>query len=234
MVSVLYWEPTKGHAYGHVALQTNKYHISLWPRGSVKEKGAFKTATMGIQASLNFHHDFDKELEGHRNPTKIIDISDLVSKAKLNETYETVLRYNSINPAEVTLDKGDALYEKDISPEVEPTKTLYSYLGDDYRSETFYKNKQSCTTFASGLILCSSINNRFKNALNSYIMNRDAMTKPFLSNMLPSIPLFLSSINIGELAYDHLEGALETNVFVKIIENALNSNDENNSSCVLQ
>lgn len=240
MVSVLYWEPTTGHEYGHVALQTDKYHMSLWPCGSVKERGALITATSGIQATLNFHHDYDKELEGHRNPTNIIDISCLVSKTKLNEIYETILRYNGINPADVTLEKGDALYEEHVKPEVELTKTLYSYLGVHYTSETFYKNKQSCTTFATGLILSSSINNRFRNRLLRYLETRGRqadLTFGVLSVSSPSFGVFPSPLNLyKDFARDAVDGILETGIFVKIITNACeNDNDSSNeSSCVLQ
>ena len=108
MPTVYIWYPDKDHPYGHAALQTDKYHISFWPDGDVKnDLGVARAVGKGVPGSLHFfHHELDRYYEGDRLPTGIYQISYVTDKA-INEIYEEFLEYNGIDPADVTLEAGE-------------------------------------------------------------------------------------------------------------------------------
>src|SRR5690348_1942130 len=85
--SVLIWDPVEpNNRYGHAAIQTNVYHMSLWPDGDTKQDYGEWATINGVPASLNFHHRYDKSLEGNRIP-KQYDLNHL-SQSKINQAYE--------------------------------------------------------------------------------------------------------------------------------------------------
>jgi hypothetical protein len=51
MAAILIWRPKGSNKYGHVAMQTEKYHMSLWPDGRVKEDlSSIDAAGVGVKA----------------------------------------------------------------------------------------------------------------------------------------------------------------------------------------
>lgn len=79
-----------GNKYGHAAMQTDKYYISFWPEGNKKAVDAIPWFTSTLKGALIFHRNFDKYLEGNRDPVtyKIPEIPDAI----INEIYEKFLR----------------------------------------------------------------------------------------------------------------------------------------------
>jgi hypothetical protein len=99
----LIWQPKDANTFGHAALRTDKYHISLWPfRG--KE---LRISEASITGRLHFHEKLDWISEGSReNPVKPTIQHEIVNVTNLaiNCVYEDFLRYNEIDPREVTLE----------------------------------------------------------------------------------------------------------------------------------
>jgi hypothetical protein len=51
MAAILIWLPKGSNQYGHVALQTDKYHMSFWPDGTIKrDLSAVDAAVGGVKA----------------------------------------------------------------------------------------------------------------------------------------------------------------------------------------
>jgi hypothetical protein len=170
MPIVYIWSPKIGtNPYGHAALQTDKYHISFWPDGDVKEElGVVKTALVGVDASLVFHPELDRYYEGKRRPTGEYEIVNVTNEA-INGIHEEFLHYNGINPADVTLEAAEELVDAfelkvgEARPEMSVSRTPYSYIAiveektmfDTMRwpsSSPFYHSKQSCVSFCFNLI----------------------------------------------------------------------------------
>jgi hypothetical protein len=177
------WEPNEPHnPYGHAAIQTNTYHMSLWPDGDCKENfGYSETLLAGVKGSLIFHHQRDYELEGKREPLQYN--IEYCSMKEVNELYEEMLGYNDITPDKVTLDRGNELITQSEHPDISLKKSQYSYSGMYLKGRCFifqdnnfigkllnniyyngmrrpyepirdfYKYKQSCTTFCMNLLL---------------------------------------------------------------------------------
>ncbi len=101
---------------GHVAIATNKYYVSFWPANCLEKDGkqtrtilnGFEFAIEVHKGCLVFHQDLDKEYEGDCDPDYVHEIDAAkVSNEDLNAVIEEFLRYNEINPEDVTLAKGD-------------------------------------------------------------------------------------------------------------------------------
>ena len=162
--SVLIWDKDGNeNPYGHAAVQTRTYHMSLWPDGDVKRDfGTWNTLTNGCRGALNYHHHVDCILERGRKP-KIYTLEG-ISEYKVNSAYEEMLHYNDITPDTVTLEaaqeklnKGVSLYGSvelgsKYSPEITLKRSLYTYLGINHGKDEFYKYKQSCTSFSLSVL----------------------------------------------------------------------------------
>jgi hypothetical protein len=179
--------------YGHVALKTDKYYISFWTaqvlQSDENEENQAKRSKRklinaldalgvlkGHQGGLVIHQDLDQEYEGNCNPNEY-EISAVVSNEDVNSVYEDFLRYNGIDPEEVTLSKSDEIfkkrreYEASLSaeeakkvleepqlPQKSLPKTQYSFsveLVSEKEDESllpFYHKQQSCVSFLFNLI----------------------------------------------------------------------------------
>lgn len=181
---VLIWEPKDKfkkltlREFGHAALQTQTYHMSLWP-DTPKKNGKFSEINEEVNGSLNFHHDYDCYLiENH----PIVISLDFVSSSKINSAYEEVLEYNDITPDNVTLTNGEKIWshkEKCSAKEEScPTKQKHYpevslsgskwCLSSDFYQEGFYKHPQSCTGFSLGLLNLAS-----EGGVDKFIRNKD-------------------------------------------------------------
>ena len=130
MPTVLIWSPNPPeNTYGHAALVTDNYYMSFWPNGDVKnELGVVSTATVGVEASIHYHNSMDYVCEGKRKPATY-DIKAVVSDAEVDRVYEEFLRFNNINPEEVTLEAGcqKIANKQNNTPEKTLPKTLYKF-----------------------------------------------------------------------------------------------------------
>jgi len=172
--------PAGENRYGHVSLETSRYYLSVWPRGDIKERGeSVQAATTGVDADVVYHRDLDYYLESKRTP-EIIALDQIPDK-DVNSLLEDFLRYNDINPADVTLEAAERKIEAflrtenvDDWPVKKLSKTRYRYvgkglhqLGDFWHEDAvqrnaaidawarlgkFYWNPQSCTSFVLNVI----------------------------------------------------------------------------------
>lgn len=209
-VTVLIWEPNPPqNAYGHAAIQTDKYHMSFWPDGKVDEMGRKKCLTEGVPASLVFHHLYDKQLEGKRPATYTISLRN-VDMEMVNMAYEELLNYNGVPHSDASLDTAEELIEQIMSnpeikklPSVSLNKTLYSFWGNfrdgiDFingiiRERDFYKYKQSCTTFCLSLLLYQ-VGSSDDDNINRKMYNKFAsLSGKYLTDVY-TVPQFLNII----------------------------------------
>lgn len=209
-VTILIWEPNPpDNNYGHAAIQTDKYHMSFWPDGSVKQMGAKKCVIKGIPASIVLHHLYDKQLEGNRPATYTISLRN-VDMEMVNMAFEELLNYNGIPHSDASLDKAEELIEQIINnPQITdlPTRslsrTLYSFWGSfrdgiDFlngilKERDFYKSKQSCTTFCLSLLLYQVGSSNDDN-VNRKLYNKFAsLSGKYLTDVY-TVPQFLNII----------------------------------------
>jgi hypothetical protein len=153
MPTVYIWCPDKDHPYGHAALQTDKYYISFWPDGDVKDS-ELGASLIRVPASLVFHPELDRFYEGIRLPTGRYEIVGATDEA-INLVYEEFLHYNGINPANVTLEAAEKLFEKgDVEPEVSVSKTKYAVVPDkNLPVASYYQHGNNCVSICYALIL---------------------------------------------------------------------------------
>ncbi|EFX66525.1 hypothetical protein DAPPUDRAFT_116317 [Daphnia pulex] len=201
MPKIVIWMPHDENRAGHVAIATNKYYVSFWPANCLEKRGnnhhniknhiSNHIGTMydGVEFAIEvhkgclvFHQDLDKENEGddknkYRDPNYEHEIDAAkVSNEDLNAEIEEFLRYNEINPEDVTLARGKEKYREymqlaaslpqeeaklikdDQKPVKSLAKTKYSIMAElmsskkDDDSASFYKRQQSCVSFAFNLI----------------------------------------------------------------------------------
>jgi hypothetical protein len=220
------WEPNKpNNPFGHAAIQTNTYHMSLWPDGNCKEDfGYVQTFLLGVDGSLVYHHNYDCVLEGRREPLQYN--IEFCSMKEVDELYEEMLDFNDITHDKVTLDSGNEKLERKEKPEISLNKSKYSFKGvylkekdfteispitifrntSKYKEpiREFYKDKQSCTTFCMNLLLNSGA---FDATPNLYL--------EFLQKVIP----VEESIKTGlQFAMDSSAGILELPHFKEFIE----------------
>nr|CAH0113614.1 unnamed protein product [Daphnia galeata] len=79
-------------------LKQTTFYVSFW-------------TAQGHQGGLVIHQELDQEYEGNCNPNEY-EISAVVSNEDVNSVYEDFLRYNGIDPEEVTLAKSDEIFKK--------------------------------------------------------------------------------------------------------------------------
>ena len=177
-VYVHIWEPDEKNKYGHVAIQTNKYNMSLWPDCDVKEDCSVIQNIKGqIAGCLIIHHEYDRYLEGNRDP---IQLHLLIDDLHINGRYEEMLRYNNINPYEVNMEKGEEIMRlQEHKPEKSLEKSTWN-LGGMFYAKKFYTHPQSCTTFALALLFGSDV---YDTAAHDHV----AETGSMLSFMFPFI-----------------------------------------------
>jgi hypothetical protein len=141
MPTVLIWLPEGDNTFGHAALRTDKYHISLWP---FKGK-ELRISEASITGRLHFHEHLDCISEGSREnprePTSRHEIVNVTNEA-INRVYEDFLRYNEIKPEEVTVEAAERYIAKTECLK-RLSRTHYSLFGDvivDKRIEKSYSD----------------------------------------------------------------------------------------------
>ena len=194
MPTVYIWYPDKDHPYGHAALQTDKYHISFWPDGDVKNDlgVARAVAGNGVPGCLIFHPELDRFYEGIRLPTGIYELDqEKVTDEAINRIHEKFLHYNGIDTADVTLEAGEKLVDQSTPPEVSVSKTKYAIVLYNiiYPSDFYYEYVNNCVSFCSQVILQAG-KRSFMNELVDIIT--DNVTFPILD--LFTVPWFESHI----------------------------------------
>ena len=128
MPTVLIWLPEGANLFGHAALRTDKYHISFWP-----DRGKhFRFSETSITGRLHFHEHLDWVEEGSREnprgPNSRHAIVNVTNEA-INGVYEEFLRYNQIDPEEVTLEAANRHKDKTMCCRTLPL-TRHSVVGD--------------------------------------------------------------------------------------------------------
>lgn len=192
MPKIVIWIPRNKKEVGHVAIATNAYYVSFWPARCLikdgKHIGSISDAAVFVldvhKGRLVFNQDFEKIDEDDPNK-EYEDDCDLieyqidaakVSNEDLNAEIEKFLRYNGIDPEDVTLARGEEKYrefkqlaaslpqeeakriEDDRKPVKSLTKTKYSIVTElvssskDNDSASFYNSQQSCVSFAFNLV----------------------------------------------------------------------------------
>ena len=186
---VLIWEPKNKfkkltlQEFGHAALQTETYHMSLWP--DTPKKNSSFDINEEVNGCLHFHHDYDAfniydkdEIKSSLPPVQIN--LNFISSSKINSAYEDMLAYNDITPDNVTLTNGEKIWghrikctkthKEDRSPKEEeqfcPTKQKHVpkvslrkskwCFSSNFHKDDFYKYPQSCTGFCLGLLNLAS------------------------------------------------------------------------------
>jgi hypothetical protein len=182
MPKIVIWMPHDEYQAGHVAIATNEYYVSFWPADCLEKDGKqTRTIYDGVEFAIEvhkgclvFHQDLDKEYEGDCDPDYVHEIDAAkVSNEDLNAVIEEFLRYNEINPEDVTLAKGEEKYEEykqlaaslsqeeaermEDLPVKSLAKTKYSIVTElmsskDDNSASFYNSQQSCVSLAFNLI----------------------------------------------------------------------------------
>lgn len=163
MVRIFVWPPHDGMV-GHVALQTNQHHVSLWPNLGESDEKALRFNAMhwdlsrhwDVRACLVIHPDRDYSEEGCL--PQIYDISDYVSDAQVNLQIESYLRYNGIDPALVTLQAArEILLNQGVEYcHIRVERTPYSFLSKPMTGQGdkmfWYDQSQSCVSFVINII----------------------------------------------------------------------------------
>ena len=149
---------------GHVTLTTNKYHISFWPARFFKDGQNSYTDGVdfvrGVEGCLVLNRKIDCQYEGDSDPIEYsIDATN--SNEDINSVYEEFLNYNGINPQDVTLAKGEELYQMgndELSKKLFH-RTKYSFSAElvsgkesSHSRRAFYHQQQSCVSFVFNLI----------------------------------------------------------------------------------
>jgi hypothetical protein len=213
----LIWEPKKpNNPFGHAAIQTNTYHMSLWPDGDCKEDfGYIQTFLYGVKGSLVFHHNFDYVLEGKREPLQYN--IEYCSMKDVDVLYEEMLEFNDITPDKVTLDSGNEIINRGEKPEISLDKSKYSFKGKYLVEKTigrldpiksllpkwfpkwnepihhFYIRQQSCTTFCMNLLLNSGAFDQESNLYEEIVKMGTMIGKDLLDGIL-EVPEFKTFI----------------------------------------
>ncbi|XP_046454122.1 uncharacterized protein LOC124201913 [Daphnia pulex] len=186
MAKIVIWMPHDEKHPGHVAIATNEYYVSFWPAKCFEppeQKTEIRKISKGFdfvmevhKGCLVFHQDLDKEDEGDCDPDYVHEIDAAkVSNEDLNVEIEAFLRYNEIDPEDVTLAKGEEKYReyKELVVSLPPkeaeqiedsklprkslSKTKYSISAElvsssKDNSAPFYNSNQSCVSLAFNLI----------------------------------------------------------------------------------
>ena len=118
MPTALIWKPTREHKFGHVAIQTNRYHISFWPYGhNEKQLGLILNRFKYEGAACIVFHDFlDMCLQAGKKvkrPKPKIALLACSTDEAINSLYEEFLEYNGVNAADVTRTKGKEIIVKE-------------------------------------------------------------------------------------------------------------------------
>lgn len=151
-VTILIWDPTDEN-YGHAAIQTKTYHMSLWPDGDAKRDYSIWENLRGVPGSLHLHQNWDFYWEGNRQPIQYY--LEGISHSRIDEAYEKILEYNNITPDNATLDYANDLISKKKDAEIGLSKSKWILSGGNYLNKTFYKKPHSCTTFSLSLLVNS-------------------------------------------------------------------------------
>ena len=174
-MKVYVWLPAEGNTYGHVALETDRYYMSFWPRGDIKADGeVVKAAARGVDADIVYHRDLDFHLEGKREPEVINLPVNKVKDSAINDVLERFLRDNNVDPADVTLEAAERKIDDflrtgsfDDHPQKQLSLTRYAYVSkfadatfinflDAYgKTRISLRDPQSCTTFVLNAIVLS-------------------------------------------------------------------------------
>ena len=205
MPTVLIWPPDEENQYGHAALQTKKYHISFWPDGDVKrDLGVLQTLTVGVKASLVLSQHRDFHLEGNRVPRQYNIV--IATDEAIDRVYEDFLRYNNIEPEEVTVAAAEKMIEQNVLPEVTLPNTKYSFCAEIILNrrgknvswnlflETyvpFYHTQQSCVSFCYNVINVADVRTRtFRGICNEIPMRTFNPFNPFKLTLIDDRDLY--------------------------------------------
>ncbi|XP_046638234.1 uncharacterized protein LOC124316369 [Daphnia pulicaria] len=191
MPTVYIWRPQgKTNPFGHVALKTDKFYISFWTSTGFSDdkieqlKEVFDFVD-GVRGAIVFNQNVDRKNENDFDPIEYIDPIPFLRDEDINSIYEEFLRYNEINPEDVTLERGEQLFKKYQEyeelkkslpreeakkmkqpevPEKSLPKTNYSFSVEfvsrkDESEVPFYHQKQSCVSFVFNLIQMAWLEN---------------------------------------------------------------------------
>jgi hypothetical protein len=193
MSKIVIWMPRDKKEVGHVAISTNAYYVSFWPARCLekdgKHIGSIADAAVFVldvhKGRLVFNQDFEKideddpnkDYEEESDPKYEHEIDAAkVSNEDLNAVIEEFLRYNGIDPEDVTLAKGKEKYREfkqlaaslpqeeaklikdDQKPVKSLSKTKYSIVTELVSCSKkdnlvpFYNSQQSCVSLAFNLV----------------------------------------------------------------------------------
>ena len=137
--TVLIWSPDRKNTFGHVALLTNLFYISLWP---FDRKNFAQISKLSVVGCLHFDEKEDIKKEGYRQPNRYEIVN--VTNEQINCQYVKFLECNGINPEEVSLAAAE---KKTDECRRELTRTRYSFVGNvivEKRKERSYSDLLFC------------------------------------------------------------------------------------------
>ncbi|XP_046461447.1 uncharacterized protein LOC124207856 [Daphnia pulex] len=184
MMKLLFWRPTLNNTLGHVALKTDRYYVGFRPTkgnlpggSQIKKRIPVSQIMEGnMKGCLALHQSIDRNCERGCDPIEYeIVIEEASNNEDVNSVVEEFLRYNGINPEDVTIERVEELCKKRkeyklLPPEEaqnveEPEipikllpKTEYSYnlielmSGKTEDAESFYHRQQSCVSLVFNVI----------------------------------------------------------------------------------
>jgi hypothetical protein len=159
MPVVMIWEPDDDNKYGHAAVQTDKYHMSFWPK---QMKYLKLVVSGGVTAELVYHNLEDKERETDRIPN-MYDIKN-TTDAQINRVYEDFLEYNGVDCESVTLERGKEMHNSKKDACIPLSKTKYNFRthlsrrkpGDKvlwlFEQDMYYTWPLNCVSFVYHMI----------------------------------------------------------------------------------
>lgn len=219
--NILIWDQSETR-FGHASIYTDKYHMSLWPDGNYKGNLSYLSAIKnGIDASIIYHYDYDKELEDKKDP---IVIETDVSCDNLNRIYEKFLNFNEITPDNVTIEAGKEMLENGKKPQKKLNKTKYSIRGTKFQNYDFYKYYQSCTTFCLGLII---------NAGDTNLSDKYSSTISAFEILIPSVSRLIA-LPLSSLIFSNTNSQNIGNEIISVPKFKQLITKEKTNACMIQ
>ena len=122
---IWYPDSSKNNKYGHAAILTRKYNISVFPKDKLSEEHfLYVLFGVGVESELVFHYDMDYHLMSKQLP-KVYRLVN-ISEDAVHKVYEKFLKHNNINPNDVTIKKAEDLAKSEKFPLTDLQKTQYS------------------------------------------------------------------------------------------------------------
>jgi hypothetical protein len=185
-MKLLFWRPTLNNTLGHVALKTDRYYVSFRPTkglpigNQIKNGIPVSQITEGnMKGCLVLHQSIDRNCERGCDPIEYeIIITEASNNEDVNSVVEEFLRYNGINPEDVTIERVEELCKKrreykllppeearNVKEPEKPVKLLPKTESNSYNSvelmsgnmtedanEPFYHRQQSCVSLVFNVI----------------------------------------------------------------------------------